>query len=235
MSAIMALASVVFPDPVPPMTRMFRWSFTASHRTSFWRSVMVPVSTYSSSVKTREAGFRIVKAGAETTGGTAPENRKPPGYSPSSCGCSYESVLPSREAKVRNVTSASPERMVPIHFIGSPNRSCQTRPSGFSMTSQVIGSSRAELTSCPMCMRSEFSQLECKVDVWCVSIFISHPSFSGVFLFVIVGFFGVRRRRLGNCVASRQDSWVTKFQTSNRGQGKPDGRDLAFVLCLTGS
>jgi len=47
--------------------------------------------------------------------------------------------------------------------------------------------------------------------------------------------FGVRRRRLGNCAASRQDSWVTKFQTGNRGQGKPDERDRAFSLFLTNS
>ena len=60
--------------------------------------------------------------------------------------------------------------MVPIHFIGSPNRSCQILPSGFSMTSQVIGSSRAELTSCPMCALRDVSQLEYKVDVCCVSM-----------------------------------------------------------------
>lgn len=48
----------------------------------------------------------------------------------------------------------------PMHFMGSPKRSCQIRPSGLSITSQVSGSSNASLTSVPAYERNAFSKWE---------------------------------------------------------------------------
>ena len=76
-STRMALASVVFPEPVPPTISMFWWASAASRMTSAWRAVMMPFSTYSASVKTTSGRLRIAKAGLATTGMNAPWKRSP--------------------------------------------------------------------------------------------------------------------------------------------------------------
>src|SRR3546814_7920263 len=72
---MIAFTSVVLPEPVPPITRMFRWARTAAIKESRCCAVMIPRSTYCARVKMATAFLRIAKVGAGTTGGSWPAKR----------------------------------------------------------------------------------------------------------------------------------------------------------------
>jgi hypothetical protein len=95
MALMIALTSVVLPEPVPPITRMFRCALMAAVRVACCAAVMIPASTYCSSVKMATAFLRMAKVGAGTTGGSWPAKREPSiGSSPSRIGlCRVTSLL----------------------------------------------------------------------------------------------------------------------------------------------
>ncbi|MCY1303111.1 hypothetical protein D9M70_528030 [compost metagenome] len=154
-SASSAFARVVLPLLVPPATRMFCRSCTATRRYSAWVGLRMPPATYCCSGMTPAARLRRAKVGPATTGGSTPSKRSPvSGSSALSSGLLRCTSWPTCAATRRMIRSPSPAASVPNLERPAERRSSQSTPSGLSITSTTSGSSRAAAISGPIAVRS---------------------------------------------------------------------------------
>ena len=87
MNALSTLSMVVLPVPVPPLTRMLRWSITQERRNWPRPRVMLPISIRSSMVSRWMGNLRTVRQGPLTaSGGMMAFTREPSGSRASTSG-----------------------------------------------------------------------------------------------------------------------------------------------------
>ena len=147
-SAMMALASVVLPDPVPPEITMLNRDSMALRMTAACSSVITIDFGYSANGIRREARRRMVNVGPDTTGGNSPSKRCPPiGSSPEMIGRSMSASDCRACATLPITISAAAGLITPAGATPCSSRSINSRPSGLSMISTTVASSSA-MQSC---------------------------------------------------------------------------------------
>ncbi len=137
-----AFSVVVFPEPVPPLTRIDARAATHTASSSATATGIVPRATRSRSENPSRRKRRIVRHGPDSdSGGITTFTRDPSASRASHSGAASSTLRPSGAStrSIACISSASPANSTPARC-SLPPRSTYTDPGPFTITSSTAGS-----------------------------------------------------------------------------------------------